>query len=355
VPEKLYSEIKVPLVTQRYTLYYSDMEPSHLPDKDPVIVEIHTTWALLILISLLIIILCVSYFLQRHRIQFIHESVISIMLGLLVGLIIRLSPVDLEIKSMLLFDHQYFFNLLLPPVILHSAYDLKIHGFIQNIGPILLFAFVGTFMSTMIIGVSVFLFALTGIHGLNMTFLDCVIFGAILSSTDPVTVLAIFKQLRVDPKLYVMVFGESILNDSVSIVLFGTLGHFVGKSLSVSTFFMGIFIFLQVFCGSCIIGVMYAIVCALCLKHTHLYLYPSIESCLIFLLAYSSYLVSNGLQLSGIVSLLFCGITLKHYAYPSMSMRTKRTTRYMFRVLQQFSENFIFIYLVNASWVIHGC
>jgi len=47
----------------------------------------------------------------------------------------------------------------------------------------------------------------------------------------------------------------------------------------------------------------------------------------------------------GIVSLLFCGITLKHYAYYNMSRRTQLTTKYIFQVLAQLSENFIFIYL----------
>ena len=47
----------------------------------------------------------------------------------------------------------------------------------------------------------------------------------------------------------------------------------------------------------------------------------------------------------GIVSLLFCGITLKHYAYYNMSRRTQLTTKYMFSALAQLSENFIFIYL----------
>jgi len=63
------------------------------------------------------------------------------------------------------------------------------------------------------------------------------------------------------------------------------------------------------------------------------------------LVAYASYLFSNGAQLSGIVSLLFCGITLKHYAYYNMSRRTQLTTKYIFQVLAQLSENFIFIYL----------
>ena len=55
---------------------------------------------------------------------------------------------------------------------------------------------------------------------IEMAFLDCIVFGSILSSTDPVTILAIFHQMKVDPKLYAIIFGESILNDSVAIVLF---------------------------------------------------------------------------------------------------------------------------------------
>lgn len=49
--------------------------------------------------------------------------------------------------------------------------------------------------------------------------------------------------------------------------------------------------------------------------------------------------------MSGIVSLLFCGITLKHYAYHTMSQKTQRATKYIFSTLARLSENFIFIYL----------
>jgi sodium/hydrogen exchanger-like protein 6/7 len=81
------------------------------------------------------------------------------------------------------------------------------------------------------------------------------------------------------------------------------------------------------------------------LKHSYLHLYPSIESCLVALSAYTCYFFSNGLSMSGIVSLLFCGITLKHYAYHTMSHRTQRATKYIFSTLAQLTENFIFIYL----------
>ncbi|TDL15123.1 hypothetical protein BD410DRAFT_796671, partial [Rickenella mellea] len=79
--------------------------------------------------------------------------------------------------------------------------------------------------------------------------------------------------------------------------------------------------------------------------HPSLALYPSIESCLLALIAYTCYFLSNGLSMSGIVSLPFCGITLNHYAYHTMSRRTQRTSKYMFAILAQLTENFLFIYL----------
>lgn len=93
------------------------------------------------------------------------------------------------------------------------------------------------------------------------------------------------------------------------------------------------------------LGVMFGLGTSLMLKHSYLHMYPSLESCLVALSAYTCYFFSNGMSMSGIVSLLFCGITLKHYAYHTMSRRTQRTTKYIFSTLAQLSENFIFIYL----------
>ena len=93
------------------------------------------------------------------------------------------------------------------------------------------------------------------------------------------------------------------------------------------------------------LGVGFGLFTSLMLKHSYLHLYPSIESCLVALLAYTCYFFSNGLTMSGIVSLLFCGITLKHYAYHTMSRRTQRASKYIFSTLAQLSENFIFVYL----------
>ena len=193
--------------------------------------------------------------------------------------------------------------------------------------------------------VLVYIWSFLGIEALHFSIIECLIFGSTLSATDPVTILAIFQQYKVDPKLYSVIFGESILNDAVAIVMYETLSQFRGSEIYVGSIFHGVGIFLLSFSSSMALGITFGLLASLTLKHSSLSLYPQIESCLIALVAYTSYFFSNGLHMSGIVSLLFCGITLKHYAYHTMSRRTQRTTKYLFGILAQLSENFIFIYL----------
>ncbi|KAL4890463.1 sodium/hydrogen exchanger 3 [Aspergillus ambiguus] len=309
--------------------------------------EIFSSWALFILIALLMFALFTSYLLQQKKIQAVHETVLSIFAGMFVGLIIRLSP-DSPIQDAVTFDYQFFFNLLLPPIILASGYELHQANFFRNIGTILTFAFAGTFISAIVLGLVLFVWTRIPLDGLNISFVEAISVGATLSATDPVTILAIFNLYKVEPKLYTVIFGESMLNDAVAIVLFETAQKYADSDAGSLTFlnlFEAIGLFLLVFFGSMLIGVVVGIITALGLKYTHVRRMPKIESCLVVLIAYASYFFSNGIHLSGIVSLLFCGITLKHYAYYNMSRRTQLTTKYLFQVMAQLSENFIFIYL----------
>ncbi|KAF9923488.1 monovalent cation:H+ antiporter, CPA1 (nhx1) [Linnemannia zychae] len=319
-----------------------DLADSNPPPAE--VEELYSSWALLILTVLLIGAMWTSYYLQVRKITAIHETVISIMTGMLVGFIIRIAPGRM-VQDMVTFKHTYFFNLLLPPIILNSGYEMKQARFFRNLGSILTFAFVGTFISALVVGILVYLLSLTGLESLQLSFLDSMIFGSVLSATDPVTILAIFNQLKVDPKLYSVIFGESILNDAVSIVMFETLKKYRGQDFHLGNVLHGVSTFFFVFFVSLMIGAIIGLIAALALKRTNIHFYPGLESCLIALMAYASYFFSNSIHLSGIVSLLFCGITLKHYAYESMSIRSKRTTKSLFQVLAQLSENFIFIYL----------
>lgn len=311
---------------------------------DPALEEVYQSWALLIVIVLLIGALCTSYFLQQRKVRAVHETVISIFGGMVVGLIVRLTPGQ-SIQNLVSFKYTYFFNVLLPPIILNSGYELHQANFFRNFGTIMTFAFLGTFISAVVIGVLVYIWTSLNIESIPISFMEALSVGATLSATDPVTVLSIFNTYKVDPKLYTVIFGESLLNDAVSIVMFETLSKFRGQTMQVSQVFHAFGVFFVTLIVSLFIGVAIGLGTALLLKHSHLRRFPQIEGCIILLLAYSSYFFSNGCHMSGIVSLLFCGITLKHYAYFNMSRRTQLSTKYIFQLLAQLAENFIFIYL----------
>eukprot|EP00158_Paraphelidium_tribonemae_P004657 Partr_v1_DN26892_c0_g1_i1_m40512 putative Sodium hydrogen exchanger len=307
--------------------------------------QLESAQAVLVFIVLLLVTLLSSYFLQNCKVTVLHESLIATTMGIVTGLVVHFwgGP---TMDELIAFDHRYFFNLLLPPIILKSGYDLEVRPFFENFGVILAFAFIGTFLSALIIGILLYLVVLTPMGGgVVMTLTQCLMFGSILSSTDPVTVLAIFNQVTVDPNLYAIIFGESMLNDAVSIVLYNVLDGLQDTAIDSSILWRGPLLFVGVFVGSTAVGVAVSLITALFLKYSSMHLYPALESSFVILLAYFSYLLANTVHLTGIVSLLFCGIAMKRYVQPNLSTHSQKSTMYLFHVMAHMAEIFIFIYL----------
>lgn len=183
----------------------------------------------------------------------------------------------------------------------HSSVDRQQGNFFRHIGTILTFAFAGTFISALVLGIILFLWTRIPLDGFKINFVEAMSVGATLSATDPVTILAIFDTYKVEPKLYTLIFGESILNDAVAIVLFETAQKYKdgAESLGIISLFEAFGIFFGVFFGSLFIGVMVGIAVSLMLKFTYVRRFPKTESCLIILTAYLTYFLSNAIHMSG--------------------------------------------------------
>lgn len=132
---------------------------------------------------------------------------------------------------LLQFSPTTFFLLLLPPIIFNSGYHMNRTLFYPLLPAISMYAILGTAVSAAVIGV--------GLHtiterieceGFKPTLSETLAFGALISATDPVSTLAVFQSKRVDPTLFYLVFGESVLNDAVGLVMYETLRKFVGIS-----------------------------------------------------------------------------------------------------------------------------
>lgn len=120
-----------------------------------------------------------------------------------------------EVES---FNPNFFFLILLPPIIFESGYNLHKGNFFANIVPILTYAILGTAISAFIMGFSLFILGQADlIYSLTVT--ESFAFGSIVSAVDPVATLAIFQALKVDGQVYMLVFGESMLNDAMSVRL----------------------------------------------------------------------------------------------------------------------------------------
>merc|ERR550519_80981 len=246
------------------------------------------------------------------------------------------------------FSPTMFFLVLLPPIIFESGYNLHKGNFFQNIGSIMVFAILGTAISALVVGGGVYLLGLAEI-AYKLNFVESFAFGSLISAVDPVATLAIFQALDVEPVLYMLVFGESILNDAVAIVLTSTVIEYHGSEMAdegiFSQIFEGLTRFFGVFFGSAAIGTLVAMMSSLVLKHIDLYTNPSLEFALMLCFIYTPYALAEGLHLSGIMAILFCGVVMSHYTHYNLSPVTQITMQQTMRTLAFVCETSIFIYL----------
>ncbi|XP_057351728.1 sodium/hydrogen exchanger 6 isoform X2 [Manis pentadactyla] len=324
---------------------------------------------LLIFILLLTLTILTIWLFKHRRARFLHETGLAMIYGLLVGLVLRYGihvPSDVnnvtlscEVQSspttlLVTFDPEVFFNILLPPIIFYAGYSLKRRHFFRNLGSILAYAFLGTAISCFVIGSIMYgcvtLMKVTGQLAGDFYFTDCLLFGAIVSATDPVTVLAIFHELQVDVELYALLFGESVLNDAVAIVLSSSIVAYQpagdnSHTFDVTAMFKSIGIFLGIFSGSFAMGAATGVVTALVTKFTKLREFQLLETGLFFLMSWSTFLLAEAWGFTGVVAVLFCGITQAHYTYNNLSTESQHRTKQLFELLNFLAENFIFSYM----------
>ncbi|KAF8103430.1 hypothetical protein N665_0188s0366 [Sinapis alba] len=300
---------------------------------------------ILLQIMMLVLSFVLGHVLRRHKFYYLPEASASLLIGLIVGGLANISNTETSIRTWFNFHDEFFFLFLLPPIIFQSGFSLQPKPFFSNFGAIVTFSVLGTFVASIVTGVLVYL---GGVMFLmyRLPFVECLMFGSLISATDPVTVLSIFQELGSDVNLYALVFGESVLNDAMAISLYRTMSlvrsHSTGQN-----FFMVIVRFLETFVGSMSAGVGVGFTSALLFKYAGLDVdnLQNLECCLFVLFPYFSYMLAEGLSLSGIVSILFTGIVMKHYTFSNLSANSQRFVSAFFHLISSLAETFVFIYM----------
>eukprot|EP01132_Coremiostelium_polycephalum_P004734 gene4734-5909_t len=256
----------------------------------------------------------------------------------MIGTIGHFTNLDI-VKHITQFDTEKFFLFLLPCIIFETGFSLPKVEFFRNFQSIITLAIFGTLISFFMTSFGLYFFGSIGISK-EMPLFDSFLIGSISCATDPVATLAIFKALDADITLYMIVLGESILNDAVSLILFESVLSFEMKLL-----WKPILLFFGVSLGSVALGIATALVLSLILKWIDIGKYPAVETIFMLIFSYMSYVAAEALSLSGILSTFFCGITLNQYGYNSLSNQTKHTVTELFRTSAFVAETIAFIYI----------
>ncbi|XP_056153863.1 Na(+)/H(+) exchanger beta-like [Lampris incognitus] len=270
----------------------------------------------------------------------VPESCLLIAVGLLIGGLIK----AVGEKAPVL-DSKLFFFYLLPPIILDAGYFLPIRPFTENMGTILVFAVVGTLWNSFFMGGMMYAVCqVSGAELASVDLLSCLLFGSIISAVDPVAVLAVFEEIHINELLHILVFGESLLNDAVTVVLYHLFEEFThAGSVTVGDAFLGVVCFFVVSLGGILVGAIYGLLGAFTSRftsHTRV-----IEPLFVFLYSYMAYLSAEVFHLSGIMSLIACGVMMRPYVEANISHKSYTTIKYFLKMWSSVSETLIFIFL----------
>ncbi|XP_070777404.1 sodium/hydrogen exchanger 3-like [Enoplosus armatus] len=280
---------------------------------------------------------------NHHVTSVIPESALLICFGFILGGIIWGAD---KVQTFTLTPTVFFFYLL-PQIILDAGYSMPNKLFFSNMGAILVYAVIGTCWNAASLGLSLWGCHKGGAMGdLDIGLLQYLLFGSLIAAVDPVAVIAVFEQVHVNEVLFIMVFGESLLNDGVTVVLFNVFDAFVslgGSKINAVEIIKGIISFFVVAFGGSLVGFVFGLLLSLltrCTKNIQI-----IEAGFVFVLGYLSYLTAEMLSLSAILSIVFFGMCCQKYINANMDERSVTTVRYVMKVLANGSETIIFVFL----------
>ncbi|XP_042480457.1 sodium/hydrogen exchanger 4-like isoform X2 [Macadamia integrifolia] len=294
-----------------------------------------------VFVAVLSLCIVIGHLLKKKR--WLNESITAILIGCITGTIILLWSKGSD-SHIVRFDEELFFIYLLPPIIFNAGFQVKKKKFFRNFLTIMMFGVVGVFISSAIISTGCWwLFPKIGFAGLIAR--EYLAMGTIFSSTDTVCTLQVLNQDET-PLLHSLVFGEGVVNDATSVVLFNAV-----QKLDVSTFdgWAALHVFrdfLYLFSTSTVLGVAAGLLTAYAIKSLYFDSHSTDrEIALMVLMAYLSYMLSELLHLSGILTVFFCGILMSHYTWHNLTENSRITTRHTFATMSFIAETFIFLYV----------
>jgi CPA1 family monovalent cation:H+ antiporter len=240
----------------------------------------------LALIGMLLIVACLIAILSRRLgMPYIVGLVVA-------GFLIALLPNSPELPL----SRDLIFNVLLPPLVFEAALQLDWRRFRDELPLTLTLAFAGVAIAAAIVA--------GGMHWvIGWSWIGALLFGVLIAATDPVSVIAAFREMRCLPRVSMVVESESLLNDGVAAVGFAVVsGIAAGASPSAASLIPA---FAWSLGGGMLVGLAVSAVTLIVVGRTD---DPLVEITLTTIAAYGSFLIAEHFHASGIISALAAGL-----------------------------------------------
>jgi CPA1 family monovalent cation:H+ antiporter len=223
---------------------------------------------------------------------------------------------------------------LVPPLIFEAAFHLNFGDLRRNLTPILLLAILGVVLTTILVGGIV-------AWGTGLALTSALVFGALVSATDPVSVVALFRTMGVPKRLQVLLEGESLFNDGTAIVVFDLVLVLAVVGLGNFELADSLGDFVRVVGGGLIVGWVFGMLFSQAISRIDDYL---IETALTCVLAYGSYLFAEHiLGASGVLAVVAAGLVNGNIGPRGMSPTTRIVVINFWEFAAFLANSFIFL------------
>ena len=207
--------------------------------------------------------------------------------------------------------------------------------------PVIIFSTVGVILSTFIIGTMMYYLLI--FFGLNVNFIYCLLFGALISPTDPIAVLGILKSINIPKSLEMKITGESLFNDGVAVVIFLTIFEITQSGIDNASFASISGLLLQEAGGGMLFGALLGYAGYFLLKSIDNY---KVEVMISLAMVMGGYSLAHTLHVSGPLAMVVAGIIIgnrgKKYA---MSDVTKEYLDKFWELIDEILNAILFIFI----------
>ena len=274
-----------------------------------------------IIIGMLFLAVLVGIAARRFRVPYtVGLVLIGLLLTLYSGYEVVISP-------------NLILALLVPPLIFEAAFHLRFNELRYNLATILALAIPGVLLTTIIVAAIVS-------WGTGLAITVALVFGALVSATDPVSVVALFRSMGVPKRLQVLLEGESLFNDGTAIVIFDVVVILAISGFEAFDPLSGTLDFLFVSGGGLVIGFVLGAIISQMISRIDDYL---IETTLTTVLAFGAFLIAEFLGVSGVLAVVAAGLTAGNFGPKSMSPTTRIVLHNFWEYAAFLANSFIFL------------